>query len=191
MCWNSGNPDHAAHDLDHPPTRDRPRLSAGEESGTLSDLKRSLKTLKREGFRRVQTLESVAAVDAVELERDKLWNDRRHETGPFDIIGDVHGCADELEQLLLQLGFVAAGGSFRHPQNRKAVFVGDLVDRLRSRGLNRKRGLALREFALGLEALHRFVENEPLYRVSRVRVRRAGYGERTRRSTPVGAPCVA
>ena len=39
------------------------------------------------------------------------------------------------------------------------------LERLRDRGLSGKRGLALREFALGLEALHRFVEGEPLRRV--------------------------
>lgn len=39
------------------------------------------------------------------------------------------------------------------------------LQRLRSRGLSRKRSLALREFALGIEALQRFVRNEPLYRV--------------------------
>ena len=39
------------------------------------------------------------------------------------------------------------------------------LDRLRQRGLAPKRSLALREFMLGHEALHRFVEREPLYRV--------------------------
>ena len=39
------------------------------------------------------------------------------------------------------------------------------LPRLRSRGLGRKRSLALREFALGVEALERFVRREPLYRV--------------------------
>nr|WP_275936733.1 hypothetical protein [Labilithrix luteola] len=39
------------------------------------------------------------------------------------------------------------------------------MERLRPRGLGTKRTLALREFALGLEALYRFVEREPLYRV--------------------------
>jgi len=38
-------------------------------------------------------------------------------------------------------------------------------ERLRARGLSAKRSLALRRYALGLEALHRFVENEPFYRV--------------------------
>ncbi len=41
----------------------------------------------------------------------------------------------------------------------------DQIDRLRSRGLGRKRSLASREFALGVEALERFVRREPLYRV--------------------------
>ena len=39
------------------------------------------------------------------------------------------------------------------------------LDQLRHRGLGRKRSLALREFALGVEALERFVGREPLYRV--------------------------
>ena len=39
------------------------------------------------------------------------------------------------------------------------------LKRLRSRNLGTKRKLAIRELALGLEALHRFVEHEPLYRV--------------------------
>ena len=50
--------------------------------------------------------------------------------GPFDIIGDVHGCCDELEQLLQQLGYERNdGGPWAHPAGRKAIFVGDLVDR--------------------------------------------------------------
>ncbi len=38
------------------------------------------------------------------------------------------------------------------------------LDRLRSRGLGRKRALVLNEFALGIEALERFVNGEPLRR---------------------------
>ena len=57
--------------------------------------------------------------------------DRRDEQGPFDIIGDVHGCALELERLLKRLGYRRASPrtAFRHPRGRRAVFVGDLVDR--------------------------------------------------------------
>ena len=39
------------------------------------------------------------------------------------------------------------------------------IERMRRRGLRGKRSLALREFALGLEGLQRFIENEPLHRV--------------------------
>ena len=90
-----------------------------------SQLRRSLRSLQREGFRHVHILRSEAEVDAVDLVREPLWNDRRSDHGPFDIIGDIHGCADELEDLLDQLGYVER----RHPAGRRAVFLGDLVDR--------------------------------------------------------------
>src|SRR5258706_359114 len=50
---------------------------------------------------------------------------------PFDIIGDVHGCAAELLTLLSRLGYARRPGTaaFTHPNGRRAVFVGDLVDR--------------------------------------------------------------
>ena len=104
-----------------------------------SQLRRSLRALKREGFRHIFVLESNEEVEAAAIERTPLWNDRRQEHGPFDIIGDVHGCADELEELLGQLGYnkflcpgepgIGGGGGFVHPAGRKAIFVGDLVDR--------------------------------------------------------------
>lgn len=47
----------------------------------------------------------------------------------YDIIGDVHGCADELTALLKKLGYVERDGAYRHSQDRQALFVGDLVDR--------------------------------------------------------------
>lgn len=46
----------------------------------------------------------------------------------FDIIGDVHGYADELKALLNKLGYRVLGGVWQHP-DRTAVFLGDLVDR--------------------------------------------------------------
>ena len=92
-------------------------------------LRRGLKGLKREGFRRSFALRSPADVARVEVVREKLWPDRREECGPFDIIGDVHGCCDELEALLDQLGYRIAGEKVDPPPGRKAVFVGDLVDR--------------------------------------------------------------
>jgi protein phosphatase len=90
-----------------------------------SQLERSLPDLQREGFRRVFILRSPEEVEAVAIERERLRPDRRDDTGPFDIIGDIHGCADELEELLARLGWSEG----RHPQGRKVVFLGDLVDR--------------------------------------------------------------
>ena len=92
-------------------------------------LRRGLKGLKREGFRRTFALRSPADVAQVEVVREKLWPDRREECGPFDIIGDVHGCCTELEALLVQLGYRISGEKVEPPPGRKAVFVGDLVDR--------------------------------------------------------------
>lgn len=93
-------------------------------------MRHSLKGLEREGFRYVYVLDSVDDVDGVVVERTKLWTDKRDERGPFDIIGDVHGCYDELETLLEQLGYRRReDGILHHPEARKAVFVGDLVDR--------------------------------------------------------------
>ncbi|MBI3258000.1 MAG: polynucleotide kinase-phosphatase [Ignavibacteriae bacterium] len=102
-------------------------------------LKKSLRNLKEEGFRQVYVLKSEAEVEAInEIKREKLYNDKREVTGPFDIIGDVHGCFDELYELLLKLGYLISkveetnenfGFLVTAPDNRKAVFVGDLVDR--------------------------------------------------------------
>jgi len=93
-------------------------------------LRRSLRGLEREGFRHVFVLASPEDVAGATVTRQPLWNNRKDEHGPFDIIGDVHGCYDELLVLLTQLGYERpTGGGFKHPQGRKAVFVGDLVDR--------------------------------------------------------------
>ncbi|MEV0939137.1 polynucleotide kinase-phosphatase [Micromonospora wenchangensis] len=99
------------------------------------DLRRSYGQLEREGFRRVHVLRGVEEIDAARIRLEKLFNDRRELTGPFDIVGDVHGCRAELEALLTRLGFVLhrddAGRPVdaAHPAGRTAVFVGDLVDR--------------------------------------------------------------
>ena len=96
----------------------------------IAQLKRSIKKLKLEGFRHVIELKSLAEVEAVnEIIRDPLYNNKKEETGPFDIIGDVHGCYDELVELLGDLGYTNNGNSYAHPEGRRTVFLGDLVDR--------------------------------------------------------------
>ncbi|MFF3650550.1 polynucleotide kinase-phosphatase [Streptomyces sp. NPDC002181] len=89
------------------------------------DLRRSLRGLEREGFRKVHVLRTPEEAESAEVVLEKRFNDLTHLTGPFDIIGDIHGCSSELETLLGKLGYEDGV----HPEGRTAVFVGDLVDR--------------------------------------------------------------
>ncbi|GAA3156859.1 polynucleotide kinase-phosphatase [Streptomyces echinatus] len=91
----------------------------------IRELRRSLRHLEREGFRKVHVLRGVAEAEHATVVTEKRYNDLAHLTGPFDIIGDIHGCSAELESLLTELGYTDGV----HPQGRTAVFVGDLVDR--------------------------------------------------------------
>ncbi len=92
-------------------------------------LRRSSKRLRKERFSRVHTLGSVEELDAVTVTRTKLWTDRRNDSGPFDIIGDVHGCHDELRRLLDELGYDTTSEPITHTDGRRVIFLGDLVDR--------------------------------------------------------------
>lgn len=100
-------------------------------------MRRDLRNLPRDGFRHVFTIRSQEEADAATLTREPLWNNRRTDHGPFDVIGDIHGCFDELVELLEKLGYSIAKDpaapegdwSVTPPPGRKAVFVGDLVDR--------------------------------------------------------------
>ena len=105
----------------------------------MQQMRRSLRGLDREGFRHVHRLSSEAEVDAAAIIRQPLWNNRKQDHGPFDIIGDVHGCFDELSALLTKLGYaieVTPGSDATEPRilvhappGRKVIFLGDLVDR--------------------------------------------------------------
>ncbi|MCB9746445.1 MAG: polynucleotide kinase-phosphatase [Alphaproteobacteria bacterium] len=92
-------------------------------------LRRGLRGLDREGFRVVHHLEGPEAIEAAQVELTPMWPDKRHERGPFDIIGDVHGCRAELDALLTRLGYQVQGDQATPPEGRRAVFLGDLVDR--------------------------------------------------------------
>lgn len=120
----------------------------------IRDMRRGLRGLQREGFGDVFVLKSLEDVETTEIRRTPLWPDRTELTGPFDIVGDVHGCADELFELLSDLGYgieelaepqkldtEPSGRPFAGfhqvplyydvtpPEGRTLVFVGDLVDR--------------------------------------------------------------
>jgi hypothetical protein len=69
----------------------------------LEDLRRSLRGLRREGFRHVFVLSSLEDIEQVTVERQPMWNNRRDNHGPFDVIGDIHGCRSELQALLAKL----------------------------------------------------------------------------------------
>ncbi|MFD8868516.1 polynucleotide kinase-phosphatase [Streptomyces sp. NPDC059590] len=114
---------------------DRAGLPAHVIPRQRRELRRSLKSLEREGFRKVHILRGEAEVEAAGIVTERRYNDLRHLTGPFDIIGDIHGCRSELETLLGRLGYALDRDTLgrpvdaTHPEGRTAVFVGDLVDR--------------------------------------------------------------
>ncbi len=121
--------------------RERPDRSFGRHviRQHRMQMRRSLRTLRREGFRHMHVLKSVEQVNSVSISREPLWNDKTDEHGPFDIIGDVHGCFDELVELLQKLGYNEIesppdehplyGPLYGHPEGRRVLFLGDLVDR--------------------------------------------------------------
>lgn len=94
-------------------------------------LRRSIRFLQKEGFRYVYVLKSEDELADVEIVRAPLWNNKKDETGPFDIIGDIHGCYNELCALLDKLGYAVDKERYTAtpPEGRKAVFLGDLCDR--------------------------------------------------------------
>lgn len=112
LARNAGRPDRA----------DMPRHVVQRHR---RELRRSLRGLEREGFRKVHILRTEEEAEHAEVVLERRYNDLRHLTGPFDVIGDIHGCSSELETLLGKLGYVDGA----HPEGRTAVFVGDLVDR--------------------------------------------------------------
>ena len=126
-------------DVCHERNKERPDRQFGPHvvRNQTRNLKRDVKRIDKEGFRYVHEFRSVEDIEAVEIERTRVWSDKRHEEGPFDIIGDVHGCRDELLALVAKLGYdvrLEGEGEERRvisktPEGRRLVFVGDLADR--------------------------------------------------------------
>ena len=106
------------------------RLPEAVLKSQLTALRSGMRKFKKEGFRFVYVLDSEEEIENAEIVYTKLWSDKKEERGPFDIIGDVHGCFDELTELLDKLGYEPGeDGIYRHACGRRAVFVGDLCDR--------------------------------------------------------------
>ena len=101
----------------------------------LTDLHRELggpdsPGLRAEGFRTAYRLRTEAELAGMQLRRVLLPPDCRELTGPFDLIGDVHGCLPELTELLCLLGYaVNPELEVTPPAGRTLVFLGDLTDR--------------------------------------------------------------
>jgi len=100
-------------------------------------LHRTLGGLAKEGFGSVYMLNSAQAAAQAVVERQPMPSNRKSESGPFDLIGDLHGCCDELEELLGKLGYQAHQAPgwvgptpvYTHPAGRRVIFLGDLGDR--------------------------------------------------------------
>lgn len=90
-------------------------------------LRQTMKIVHEEGF------DSVYVVTGEDLKNPAFKIEvRSHEVtlpGPFDLIGDIHGCYEELKMLLGKLGYRRLFDYYTHPAGRKAVFLGDLTDR--------------------------------------------------------------
>ena len=95
----------------------------------FQQMRRNRRGLRKEGFRQVVRVGTPEEADQLEIARNPMRADLRHRRGPFDIIGDVHGCHDELMELLDRLGYLHGDEIPAHPEGRTAIFLGDLVDR--------------------------------------------------------------
>ncbi len=125
-------------DVAYARNRARPDRQVGRHvvRAQAAQLRAALPALEREGLHPVHVLRSAAEADGAAVAREPLPSRRAWDRGPFDVVGDVHGCADELDELLDALGYVPHPASNemtsvgrRHPAGRRLVFLGDLVDR--------------------------------------------------------------
>lgn len=111
--------------------RDKKRVPKNVVKRQCEETRRALTSLRKENFRRVFVLKSLEEADNLEITRVPLWTDKSDLVGPFDVIGDVHGCYEELCALLKKLGYAVDANNFNAtpPPGRTAVFLGDLCDR--------------------------------------------------------------
>lgn len=103
------------------------------------EIQASLPGLAQEGFAKIHIFQSPKQLASLQVRWSKAKPDRTHLAGPFDIIGDIHGCFDELLLLLEKLGYqlhfvgpsIQKAIQFRvsHQEQRMLIFLGDLGDR--------------------------------------------------------------
>ncbi len=114
---------------------ERAHLGADVPKKQSIALRRSMSSLQKEGLRFLYHLSKPEQVEAAQIIREPLPFNKKHEKGPFDIIGDVHGCFEELCELLQLLDWniikdpVTEHFTTFHPEGRKLIFVGDYTDR--------------------------------------------------------------
>lgn len=90
-------------------------------------MERTLKYIDKEGFDQVILLQQK---DVDDFKCTISHGDSNfYDSGPFDIISDVHGCCSELEELLERLGYVKTNDTYVHTAGRRVIFSGDIVDR--------------------------------------------------------------
>ncbi len=95
------------------------------------------KRLRRQGVKNVYLTDDLKEWNALSFRYKRMPTRMCDEHGPFDFIGDIHGCYEELKALLNKLGYeskeVIKNGSiykrYFHPDKRKLMFLGDMVDR--------------------------------------------------------------
>jgi polynucleotide kinase-phosphatase len=107
------------------------QVSGKQITHQINQLRNFTEKLCSEGFNSVYVLKSEDDVNNTEIIRKRLSSNRKDEPGPFDIIGDIHGCFRELCMLLRKLGYAVDEDKYIAipPTNRRAVFLGDLCDR--------------------------------------------------------------
>ena len=84
--------------------------------------------LDEDGFNYIYILNNEEEINNCEVIFERLNCDKKELSGPFDIIGDVHGCYYELCKLLKRLGYKDDKGYYYHAE-RTAVFTGDFTDK--------------------------------------------------------------
>jgi diadenosine tetraphosphatase ApaH/serine/threonine PP2A family protein phosphatase len=105
----------------------------------FSDFKSIKKTYKTFGYSFNYVFNSSKESSAIhQIIRKPIQTNKTNEAGPFDIIGDVHGCFDELYELLIHLGYkiqmvpfdlINFGYKVHAAEKRTVIFLGDIVDR--------------------------------------------------------------